>query len=338
MNATSQYIALLTALVVDKNALGEKELLSLLNAGSPLNIFDNCDVRLTSEDKFAFRQAFEKIPFEIDWPVVQLAATALIARVREGEKNRWIAWHNTKLLWLPAQTNLPAAGALTLGILWCGEFTRPGLNARLFSPNRRYFYHAPSLFLETMRDWGHHLAYLRFDEDLTLGDLDGTQRKLHETADILYISSHGSFAGNGYSAMLHKSDWHIDLTRIGMQKPTVAVFDTCHLIDPSVNWRSLWARAIGPSIRLLLGFEGRAAIDRGSAMRGRAFAEHLVNGQTFVDAWLRAVKSTTASPFNKAVAIGIGDNQADANAMLAATINNFPGPRSSQTAVFEVRK
>jgi len=330
------YIGLLRALVVDHNALGEKELLSLLQADEPFNIFEYWDLRLTSQEHLALRRAFEKIPLEIDWPVVQRAACALFARVREGAINSASERRETELSH-SAPTTSPAAKILTLGILWCGEFSRPGWNARLFSPNRRYFYHAPSLFLETMRDSGHDLTYLRFDEDLTLGDLDGPRRKLLEKADILYLSSHGSFGGNGYSAMLHNSDWPIDVTRIGIQNPIIAVFDTCHLISSSVNWRSLWAKAVGPSIRLLLGFEGRAAIDRGSAMRGRAFAEHLLNGQTFVDAWLQAVKSTAASSFNKAIAIGVGDNQADAKAMLSATINNFPNPRSSQIPVFEVR-
>jgi hypothetical protein len=74
-----------------------------------------------------------------------------------------------------------------------------------------------------MRDSGQDLAYLRFDEGLTVADLDGSQRMLHETADILYVSTHGSFSGNGYTAMLHNSDWLLDVTRIGIRKAPLAV-------------------------------------------------------------------------------------------------------------------
>jgi hypothetical protein len=176
---------------------------------------------------------------------------------------------------------------------------------------------------------GHAVRCLACDEELRLSDVDGTQRTLQDNVDILYVTSHGRFMPGGYQALFHGADWMPLNTGIGKARLVVAVFDTCFLIDGSRNWQALWSSAnLGPSLRLLLGFDGLAAMDRPAALRGMAFAENILNGKTFADAWIQAVHSTTTSQYSKAVAIGIGDSLADAQSVLNTAGSGFlPPPR-----------
>jgi hypothetical protein len=218
-----------------------------------------------------------------------------------------------------------------IGTLWCTFFKRPGLFSRFAIRELRHAYRAPSLFASKMRDAGHNVLSLVCDEELRLSDLDGSNRTIQDDVDILFITSHGQFLSGGYQTLLHKTNWLPSNTGIGHSKLAVAVFDTCFLIDGSQNWRTLWSKAsLGPTLRLLLGFDGLAAIDRPSALRGRAFAENLLNGKPFAESWIQAVHSTTTSQYNRAVAIAIGDTKMDAlNVLNTASLSSIPGPRKS---------
>ncbi len=187
-----------------------------------------------------------------------------------------------------------------------------------------------------MRGAGHDVQLLSCDEELVLTDF--STRRVHESADIFYLTTHGVFGPGGYCACLHKMDWWPRATGLGGSSTAVAIFDTCYLIDSAQNWQAIWAAAnVGVSLRLMLGFDNLAGLDRGNALRGRAFAENLINGQTFVDAWFSAVSSTTPV-YNKAVAIGIGDTQADAVHVLnTASLASMPGPRAGVSTFFELR-
>jgi hypothetical protein len=86
----------------------------------------------------------------------------------------------------------------------------------------------------------------------------------------------------------------------------------------------------------MLGFDNLAAADRGTALRGKAFAENLLKGQTFVDAWFAAVSATTPV-YNKAVAIGIGETPGDAMRVLqTASLAAMPGPRTGLQVYLEM--
>jgi Family of unknown function (DUF6345) len=225
---------------------------------------------------------------------------------------------------------------LVVGAAWCAFFTRPGVLSPLWYRGLKHAYRGPTLFIARMRDAGYPVEFLSCDEELTLNDFNGATRRLQESADIFYLTTHGVYAA-GYSALLHKNDWRPNASDIGRAKPVVAVFDTCFLIDSTTTWEPHWAVNLGPSLRLLLGFDNLAAIDRGSALRGRAFAENLLAGDTFADAWLKAVRSTTVR-YNKAIAIAIGDDVADARSVLSsAKLTHMPGPRTSAIPAFALR-
>jgi hypothetical protein len=71
-------------------------------------------------------------------------------------------------------------------------------------------------------------------------------------------------------------------------------------------------------------------------LRGRAFAENLLKGQTFVDAWFAAVSATTPL-YNKAIAIGIGETPGDASSVLrTASLAAMPGPRTGAQVYLEM--
>lgn len=236
----------------------------------------------------------------------------------------------------------------TIGILWCGRFERDFLD-KILTPDLQYAYRAPSLFHSVLiqtgavRSGAVKIEHFCFDEALQLRKLSGPSAQLLDV-DILYVTTHGIFRRNGYEAMLTSSlptsrSWAPNVTGIGYSGPKVAIFDTCWLIDPSQPWRLLWQNNLGPKLRIMLGFTGPAAIDRGSATRGGAFALNLANGRTFADAWLDSVTHTTTSQYKKAIAIGIGDAKEDARSTLEkASLTNLPDPRTGSPAQFAIRQ
>jgi hypothetical protein len=327
---TTAYISLLRALVLDYNAFDDLELLSLLASNvlvrNPLLV---CETRLGS---------VEMLRPDPDWHAVQIALVDLIRGVHRNAVLAAIARNETRLDRL--QRRRPPGGSkmVNVGAAWCGFYNRPGLLSRLKYRALPHANRGPSLFLHTMRDAGHEVKLLSCDESLELADFSTAQpryglQKIHESASIFYLMTHGLFDGKGYRACLCDKDWWPSITGLGGGNTVVAVFDTCFLIDSTLNWQAIWAAANpSPKLRMMLGFDNLAGADRGTALRGKAFAENLLKGQTFVDAWFAAVSATTPV-YNKAVAIAIGDTPADAMSVLqTASLKAMPGPRTSSHA------
>ena len=223
--------------------------------------------------------------------------------------------------------------ALTIGVAWCTFFKRSLWKHR---GDLRDAYRAPSLFATKMQAAGHGIEFVVCDEPLEVADFDGTRRRLQDSVDLLYILSHGAFSGASYDALLHLADWSPGTAGIGQTRLRVSVFDTCELIKTAAipNWQATWGAAkLGTSLRVLLGFDGTTVIDRGSAERGKAFAENLLAGSTFADAWITAVSRHVKSQYRRAVAIGVGDTVADAQAVLnTASLTALPKARASAGA------
>src|SRR4029077_1854112 len=220
---------------------------------------------------------------------------------------------------------------LDIGILSCTFFEGSWWSGPANLPAA---YRPPALFASAMRQAGHRIEFLYCDEEFQLKNLDGSARRLQDSVDILYVMTHGEFTANSYRVVLNKEHWLPSVTGIGDQRLSVVIFDTCYLIDPAQDWSKAWQAKIGPNLRLIHGFEGPAAIDNGTALRGSAFATGLVGGKTFADAWKDAVHSmvATRSQYSKGITIGIGDDEQDADDVLkTATLGNMKGPRSSAT-------
>jgi Family of unknown function (DUF6345) len=224
-----------------------------------------------------------------------------------------------------------------IGVLWCTFFERWS------PPTLQDAYRSPSLFASKMRDDGHPVQFLMCDEKLQVSDLDGKTRTLQDTVNLCYIMTHGEFKSGGYEVLLNEVNWTPGGTGLAQSehsKLVVAVFDTCNLINTKKikNWQSVWSKAkVGPSLRLLLGFNGPAVVGRGAAERGVAFAKNLLDGMTFVNAWIRAVHDNNPkhSQYINAVAIGIGDSPADAQSVLdSATLNKVPAARKGTQLFF----
>jgi hypothetical protein len=227
---------------------------------------------------------------------------------------------------------------LTIGVAWCTFFKRSIWKRR---GDLRDAYRAPGLFATKMQAAGHEIDFVVCDEPLEVADFDGTRRRLQDRIDLLYLLSHGAFSAGGYEALLHLADWAPGATGIGQSRLKVIVFDTCELIETAAipNWQPIWGRAkLGTSMRLLLGFDGTAALDRKSAERGKAFAENLLAGSTFADAWITAVSRHVRSKYRRAVAIGVGDTVADAQSVLnTASLAAMPAARAGTALHFKER-
>jgi hypothetical protein len=183
------------------------------------------------------------------------------------------------------------------------------------------------------------VKFVRFDGEFELGDLNGTRDALAESVDLLYIASHGTTGANGYSAILHGTDWFPAALGTGGQRPVVAVFDTCDLLDPNdPNWRTHWEKAsVGKALRLVLGFSSPATCGQATTVRGRAFVENLfTHHQNFVDAWDNAIRATRYQGTDHPVAIAFGDDAADARQIIQnASLTAIPGPRNANQPTVE---
>jgi hypothetical protein len=203
----------------------------------------------------------------------------------------------------------------------------------------RHVYRGPSLFAAKLREEGIQASILSCDEHLEVSDFDGSNLRLAEELDLLYIATHGTFDSAGYHALFHRNDWTPGASGIGLSRLSVAVFDTCFLIDSAQPWSSVWSNAnLGNNLRLLLGFDSLAAMDRGSLLRGRAFAELISGGEPFASAWIKAVHQTRTSRYDKAVAVAIGNDFQDAqNIMDHMSIDHMPQPRSGGSPTLLMR-
>jgi hypothetical protein len=182
---------------------------------------------------------------------------------------------------------------------------------------------------------GDSVEFLVFDERLEVADLDASAHALAESADLLYISTHGECRGGTYRAILHAADWEPSRSGLGNERPLFAVFDTCDLVDPDdENWQAPWTEEdVGRALRLILGFASPATVSPETSARGAAFAQNLAAGQPVARAWLSAVHDTGFPGTDVGIAIALGDDEADAESVLrTATASNLPAPRTSRTA------
>jgi hypothetical protein len=148
-------------------------------------------------------------------------------------------------------------------------------------------------------------------------------------SDIAYFSSHGRMDGNScYQFRLRRGEWAPTSTAIN-GGPSVLVLDTCNVTTSQIKaHQSAWLTQGRPTPALVLGFVGAATDGYSESMRGRAFAEHLAAGNTFVQSWFNAIQDTQAPRRrDQGVAIGFGPTLGDANATLdTATLTNVPAP------------
>lgn len=230
----------------------------------------------------------------------------------------------------PAEDPLPRK--LSIGIGWSSHFQRPGLQS-LFYRKLRYAYRAPALFMEAMLADNARIKFLRFDEDLLPVDFDGTSDQLAESVDLVYFASHGEYRAHSYSLILHGADWKPCTKGLGTSSLSVAVFDTCDLLDLNDSaWQSSWVSSVGPHLRLLLGFASPATVATDSTARGRAFAAKIIGGDPLGPAWLQAVHGTAYAGADLGVAIGFGDDAADADwALHDMTLVDLPRRRKSSS-------
>jgi hypothetical protein len=223
---------------------------------------------------------------------------------------------------------------LSIGVGWSSHFHRTGLR-NLYHHYRklRYAYRAPAFFMEAMLANNATIKFLRFDESLVSADLNGNSKQLAESVDLVYFSSHGEYKAHSYSLILHGSEWKPCDQGLGADSLSVAVFDTCDLLDLNDSaWHNAWVSSVGPHFRLLLGFASPATVATDSTARGKAFAEKIIRGDPLGPAWLQAVHGTAYAGADLGVAIGFGDDSADADwALHDMTLADLPRPRKSSS-------
>lgn len=217
-----------------------------------------------------------------------------------------------------------------VGVGWSTHFIGGGLLRQLRYRRLRYAYRAPAFVAETLVADGSKLKFLNFDEGLQVADLDGTNQALACSVDLFYIASHGEYTSTStYKLILHSGDWQVSGLDLGNNAPSVAAFDTCDLLDLNdAQWHSAWQSA-GPSLRLLLGFASPATVAIDSTLRGHDFAQKIVAGDPIGPAWLQAVHGNSYPGTDLGVAVGFGDDAADAYwALHNMTLSDLPKRRS----------
>jgi hypothetical protein len=232
---------------------------------------------------------------------------------------------------------------LRVGSGWCTSFNRPW--AKKWQYRRlRFAYRAPSFFLSEMATNGLEVSYLQFDEDLDAtavvpGGPRVTPSEWTNRVDILWITPHGEFQAHGYQLDLHSVDVPLDNVNLGYGSgPVVVVLDTCWAVNLAAKgWKQLWSQAVGPNLRLVLGFCTPATVCETTSERGRAFAKRVLGGDRLAKAWLDVATNTSYKGTDRAVAIAFGDSQQDAQQVLnSATLWTLPGPRSGGIPVVEI--
>lgn len=220
-----------------------------------------------------------------------------------------------------------------IGAAWSTDFKHP-LRRRLFF-RLRYSYRAPDFFVARMVKAGAPVAFVAFDEGLTLNRLSGTTAQIEDDVDIMYLSTHGSCTNGLYRAHLQANDWIPTQHGLGRNGPAIIVFDTCNLVDlKDRNWINHWrGSTVGPALRLVLGFAGPADAGRKPSRRGDGFAREMLKGRPVAQAWLTAVHQTSVSyeDIDHGIAIALGDSPSDAQHVLDnSCLGNWPGPRKGR--------
>lgn len=221
----------------------------------------------------------------------------------------------------------------SIGVGWSTHFERGWKS--FYYRKLRYAYRAPAFFAEAMLAAGANIKFLRFDEGLSAADLDGTSGKLAESVEIFYCASHGEYKSSSYSVILCEKDWKPCARGLGASAglgtngPSVAVFDTCDLLDPKdPNWPNEWVSNVGLHLRLVLGFASPATVAADTTVRGKAFAEEIIKGNPIGPSWLRVNQNTKYPGTDRAVAIGFGDNASEADwALHKMKLGDLPCPR-----------
>jgi len=170
-----------------------------------------------------------------------------------------------------------------------------------------------------------HLTQLSIDEFLSSDELwDGIY-----AADLAYVCTHGELDSPYYRLLLNDSKGYVALSTSPNDDGSVVALDSCGLTDsrtPPSNDNWIIQHRAHVTRRLWLGFAGPATITKGASARGRAFAEELLAGSPIAEAWLRAVHSTSPSS-DRAIAIGLAEDEERAQSLLAATsLNDLPLP------------
>lgn len=218
---------------------------------------------------------------------------------------------------------------MTVGVAWCTYFERTGWQ-RLQYRRLRYAYRAPSYFLQGMLATGNSARFVRFDDSLVKNDLAGHGSPASQL-DILYVSSHGMTTQAGYSVALTSADLALMSSGFGDFGPAIVVFDTCHLVESvsktmMESWRTA---AVGPSLRLILGFSSPATVSPRTSLRGLAFAKAL-SQMPVSAAWFSSIQETRYLGTDHPIAIAFADDDKEAERILhTAKIDDFLllGPR-----------
>jgi hypothetical protein len=158
--------------------------------------------------------------------------------------------------------------------------------------------------------------------------------------DLLWVTTHGEFGRQGYQLDLHREDLPLAAARLGYGGPNVLVLDTCDAVDLShPTWQQLWLDAVGPDLRLVLGFSTPATVCESTSLRGRAFAQRILGGEPFASAWLDVATSSAYPGTDHPIAFALADTPQVAEQVLrTASLGNLPGPRGgSGPGVIEAR-
>jgi hypothetical protein len=184
------------------------------------------------------------------------------------------------------------------------------------------------------------LKFMRFDEDFQVSDLDGTNNRIADSVDLLYVSTHGQSDISGYRVALRDADWAPCASGFGDAGPSVAIFDTCDLLnlrDP--EWYKPWITSkVGHSLRLLLGFASAATVAQTTTKRGHDFAKSILSGMPIGPAWLDVVHHIGYSGMDLGIAVGFGANLSDAEWSLnRMTLKDLPARRTRSTPSVVIR-
>lgn len=221
----------------------------------------------------------------------------------------------------------PGGFDCSIAVGWVTYFERSGI-ARWRHPRLRYAYRAPAHFVERMVTRGARLASLSFDEHLDAEVLNARA----PDADLLYLVTHGGQGSAGYQTALTNGDWRLAGSHLGQKGPTVAVFDTCDLVDRSSRtWRDFWSSGtVGRRLRLVLGFSSQATVSPLTSRRGDAFAQLILAGRPFAEAWLSAATGTIWPALDHPIVIALGDDEDDARKVArTASLHDLPEPRTT---------
>lgn len=273
-------------------------------------------------DKTAMRRVFARLlERQISWNSLRHALGNLALEIKAEESDRQAANREAE----------PLPVFQTIGIASCAEFKHKRLLDR-FLPALDCAHRSPTLCASRLVQEGGSVKAISIDEWLKVPP---TAVPSFRNVSVLYVCTHGRVEKAQYQAALYDSYWQPSSLDFGRNGPKVLVLDTCHGANRTPPYQNFWSTALqGTSVRLLLACEGPIVMDRLSTKRGYAFADNLLQKNTAIaDAWLWAVRSTSTTGSSRPVAIGLGDNASDANAMLGLTFDDLSSPQKMPAAL-----